>query len=115
MSDRRLTKIELSGNKFKGVHRTIIVGLMVGAVFVLASFVLEQYKIDHNLSSMSFWYDLFYDTLRELGIVLISVWGITLFYEKYIADRHFTTFHSHLEQLIARGKRMPRFAKASGS
>ena len=44
------------------------------------------------------------DMVREIGIVLISVWGISLFYEKYIADRHFTTFHSHLVNLVSRGE-----------
>jgi hypothetical protein len=44
------------------------------------------------------------DLAKELGIVLISVWGVSLFYEYVLAERHFQKFQSNLEYLIRRGE-----------
>jgi hypothetical protein len=44
------------------------------------------------------------ELLKEFGVVLISVWGVSLFYEKFLAERHFNRFQTNLEELIRRGE-----------
>jgi hypothetical protein len=91
-SDKNLTS-------FLGVHRTILLGIAIGLLLVVTSFLIEDY-LRGNLSLSK----LLIDLLRESGLVIVAVWGISLFYEKYIADRHFTTFHTKLTDLIGRGE-----------
>jgi len=44
------------------------------------------------------------DLLKEFGVVLVSVWGVSLFYEHFLAERHFRKFHANLETLIRQGE-----------
>jgi hypothetical protein len=109
MSDRRSLKEELTANPAPRVHRTIVLGMIVGFALILTSLVLREESDwltnllhpDDNTRLIGRITDAM---VGEIGIVLISVWGISLFYEKYIADRHFTTFHSHLVNLVSRGE-----------
>jgi hypothetical protein len=109
MSDRRSLKEELTASPAPRVHRTIVFGMIVGLVLILISIVFREEfssltdRLDFD-DREKFFGRLIDDLFKEVGIVLISVWGISLFYEKYIADRHFTVFHSHLVNLVARGE-----------
>ena len=44
------------------------------------------------------------DLVREFGVVLVSVWGVSLFYEHFLAERHFNKFHMNLKSLISQGE-----------
>jgi hypothetical protein len=110
MSDRRSLKEELTASPAPpGVHRTIVLGMIVGFALILISIVLREESSwltellhPHPITKViGRIIDLM---VGEIGVVLVSVWGISLFYEKYIADRHFKVFHSHLVDLVSRGE-----------
>src|SRR5271166_846494 len=98
---------------FARLHRTIIFGIGLGVFLLVGSFPLDEV-----LKHYEFWNEqvrkIAVDLTRESGIVLISVWGVSLFYERYIADRHFRTFHTRLEQLIGRGESNAAVCEGTG-
>ena len=44
------------------------------------------------------------ELIKELGIVLISVCGVSLFYERVLAERQLLKFHTELQQLNSTGR-----------
>jgi hypothetical protein len=51
---------------------------------------------------------------EELGVVLVSVWGVSLFYEKFLARRHFHRFLENLTELIQRGEMIAAVCESLG-
>ena len=57
------------------------------------------------LISGSFWFpehSLFREIVKELGIVLVSVFGVSILYEMFVAEKHFLKFNQLLAKLIER-------------
>jgi len=52
--------------------------------------------------------------VEELVVVLISVWGVSLFYERFLAERHFNRFHENLRNLIRQGELNAAVCEALG-
>jgi hypothetical protein len=78
----------------------IFVALLAGMLLILASYLLPE-------PGASFKPELFgtiRKSLEEFGVVLVSVWGVSLFYEKFLAARHFNRFHENLRALIRQGE-----------
>jgi hypothetical protein len=90
MSDARSLKEELTANPAPRVHRTIVLGLIVGQVLILISIVfkggteLPSKELPLDANALYVLLDMF----RVVGVVLISTWGVTLFNVRYMADRH---------------------------
>jgi hypothetical protein len=65
--------------------------LLVGIAFIAWSFALPHGSVAAEL-------------LKELGVVLISVFGVSILYEIFIAEKHFRTFGEILAGLVERGE-----------
>jgi len=73
----------------------VLLALAVGVLLLVCShFIPETWPFHHTASEL----------IKEFGIVLVSVWGVSLFYEHFLAERHFKKFHSNLRDLIRRGE-----------
>lgn len=71
--------------------------ILLGILILIGSYYIQE-KQDHPALG------LLKKLTEELGIVLISVWGVSLFYEKFLAERHFRRFLQNLTELIHRGE-----------
>src|ERR1700683_1949349 len=69
----------------------MVLALFIGLFLIIGA---------HYLGDAESFKETLRDLAKELGIVLISVWGVSLFYEYVLAERHFQKFQSNLEYLI---------------
>ena len=104
---------EMPLSRFARLHKTIIIGIGIGLFLVVLSFVLDDVLTYFSVQDKQPW-KLFVDIVREFGIVLVSVWGVSLLYERYIADRHFRTFHTNLKDLVGRGESNAAVCEGTG-
>jgi hypothetical protein len=73
----------------------VTVALVTGVLVLIAShFIFPKDSLRQTLS----------DLVRDFGMVLVSVWGVSLFYEHFLAERHFDKFHVNLRTLIRQGE-----------
>ncbi len=79
----------------EGPRPYIILALVLGVLMIVVSYLVPERRGIIEISK---------DLLREFGVVLVSVWGVSLFYEHFLAERHFRRFQSNLEQLIRQGE-----------
>jgi hypothetical protein len=99
---------------FARLHKTIIIGIGAGLFLVILSFFLEDEVLKYYQNSEERAGRLVVELLREFGVVLISVWGVSLFYERFIANRHFRTFQTKLEGLMGRGESNAAVCEGTG-
>jgi hypothetical protein len=71
----------------------ITIALLVGILMIVVSSYFDHPHLVEMASALC----------KEFGIVLVSVWGVSLFYEKFLAERHFTQFYQHMRDLMSRG------------
>src|ERR1039458_3190933 len=64
---------------------------LVGVTVISLSFVPGEREVLRNI-------------IRELGIVLVSVFGVSILYEIFIAEQHFEQFRGALVKIIQSGE-----------
>jgi hypothetical protein len=89
----------------EGTRPYIFLALLVGVLMIVGSY---------QIPSRPGLVETAKDLLKELGVVLISVWGVSLFYERFLAERHFNRFHANLEKLIRQGETNAATCEALG-
>src|ERR1700722_16521784 len=73
----------------------VLLALLLGVLLLIGSHFVGETWPFHETAR---------DLAKEFGIVLVSVWGVSLFYEHFLAKRHFEKFHSNLKDLIRQGE-----------
>ncbi|MBW2618047.1 MAG: hypothetical protein JRC92_04150 [Deltaproteobacteria bacterium] len=71
---------------------TIIIIALIGLIFFILSYALPEQMTTIN------------KLIRELGIVLFAVCGISMIYEVFVAEKHFSKFADMLHKQIERGE-----------
>ncbi len=79
-----------------GTGRYSLMAVLIGALIVVAAFFLGHYNEPPRV--------IVADILREFGLVLVSVFGISYLYEKLSAEEQFKRFNADLTALIRQGE-----------
>jgi hypothetical protein len=90
----------------EGVGTFTLIALLGGLLIVIGSVALEFYKQPVRV--------IVAEILREFGIGLISVFGISFLYEKLSAEHAFRRFFTDLQKLIRQGESNAAMCEALG-
>jgi hypothetical protein len=83
-----------------------LIALLAGIIILMGAFFIEDPAESTRI--------VVHHILRELGVVLVSVFGVSLLYEKLSAEEHFNRFSAKLGEFVRRGESNAAACEALG-